>query len=171
MNAAVFAISPDSLFQIQPYALTAIAASSIASGLGMAIDAWFLFRYNWIDLETFIVSIFYSICLPSQDLYFILQTRAQDLYGLYFFFALSSRMPAICMLFSAVALMAFLCFVAFEVWPNGVLVVCFVVGIIMSLQFLVFGVHWCANKVVAGGRAGREGVQIAVRRMTQASAA
>lgn len=55
MNAAVFAISPDSLFQIQPYALSAIAASSIASGLGIATDAWFLLRYNWINLETFIV--------------------------------------------------------------------------------------------------------------------
>ncbi|XP_006457701.1 hypothetical protein AGABI2DRAFT_64161 [Agaricus bisporus var. bisporus H97] len=152
VNAAVFAISPDSLFQIQPYALSAIAASSIASGLGIAVDAWFLFRYNWIDLKTFII-------------------RSRDVYDSYFFFALSSRMPAVCMLFSAVALMAFLCFVAFEVWPNGVLVVCFIVGIVMSLQFLVYGVHWCANKVVAGGRASKMGVQNAVRKMTQNSTA
>jgi hypothetical protein len=55
VNAAVFAISPGGLFEIHPYALSAIAASSIASGLGIAIDAWFLFRYNWIDLRTFIV--------------------------------------------------------------------------------------------------------------------
>lgn len=64
MNAAVFAISPDSLFQIQPYALSAIAASSIASGLGIAVDAWFLFRYNWIDLKTFIVSLQYNVFIP-----------------------------------------------------------------------------------------------------------
>lgn len=74
-----------------------------------------------------------------------------------------------CMFCSALSLMAFLGFVAFEVWPQGVLVVCFFVGVIMSLQFLVFGVHWFANKVVAGGKASKKGVEIAVRKMTQAS--
>ncbi|KXN87176.1 hypothetical protein AN958_09102 [Leucoagaricus sp. SymC.cos] len=150
VNAAVFAISPDSLFRIQPFALSAIAASSMASGLGMAIDAWFLLRYNWIDIKTFIY-------------------RAQDVYGSYFFFALSSRIPAMCMFASAIALMAFLGFVAFGVWPQGVLVVCFFVGLIMTLQFLVFGVHWFANKVVATGKASKEGVVTVVRKMTQSS--
>lgn len=150
VNAAVFAISPDSLFRIQPYALSAIAASSMASGLGTAIDAWFLFRYNWIDVKTFIY-------------------RARDLYGSYFFFALCSRMPAVCMFTSALALMTFLGLVAFEVWPQGVLVVCFFVGLIMTLQFLVFGAHWCANKIVAGGKASKQGVVAVVRKMTTAS--
>jgi len=150
VNAAVFAISPDSLFRIQPLALSAIAASSMASGLGTSIDAWFLFRYNWVDLRTFIF-------------------RARDVYGSYFFFALSARMPAMCMLLSALALMTFLGLVAFEVWPEGVAAVCFLVGLIMSLQFLVYGAHWCAGKIVAGGKASKQGVVTAVRKMTQAS--
>jgi hypothetical protein len=73
------------------------------------------------------------------------------------------------MLISALALMAFLGLVAFEVWPQGVVVVCFFVGLIMSLQFLVYGAHWCANKIVAGGKASKEGVVTVVRKMTQGS--
>jgi hypothetical protein len=173
VNAAVFAISPGSLFEIQPYAISAIAASSIASGLGMALDAWFLIRYNWIDIKTFIVSpIFFSIpylyTFPYHS-FLVFQYRARDVYSSYFFFALCSRMPAICMLISTFALMAFLGLVAFEVWPQGVLVVSFFVGIIMSLQFLVFGAHWCANKLVEGGRKSKEGVVGVVRKMTQSS--
>lgn len=34
----------------------AVAASSVASGLGIACDVWFLLRYNWCGLQTFIVS-------------------------------------------------------------------------------------------------------------------
>ena len=30
----------------------------MACALGIACDVWFLLRYNWIDLETFIVRIF-----------------------------------------------------------------------------------------------------------------
>lgn len=98
-----------------------------------------------------------------------LQFRAKDVYGSYFFFALSARMPAVCMLLSALALMAFLGLVAFQVWPEGVAVVFFLVGLIMSLQFLVYGVHWCAGKIVAGGKASRQGVVMVVRKVTQTS--
>ena len=56
VNTAVFSIAPGSLFTVDTYARSAIAASSITSGLGIACDAWFLFRYNWADLHTFIVS-------------------------------------------------------------------------------------------------------------------
>lgn len=48
--------------------------------------------------------------------------------------------------------MGFLGLVAFEVWPMGVLVTCFIIGIIMTLQFLVFGAHWCALRVAGGAR-------------------
>ncbi|KAJ3505614.1 hypothetical protein NLJ89_g7326 [Agrocybe chaxingu] len=54
VNTAVFSISPDSIFQVDSYARSAIAASSIASGLGITCDAWFLLRYTWADLSTFI---------------------------------------------------------------------------------------------------------------------
>lgn len=61
--------------------------------------------------------------------------------------------------------MSFLGLVAFEAWPSGVLVVSFFIGVIMSMQFLVFGAHWCATKVAEGGRAGRKGVVSVVRKV------
>jgi hypothetical protein len=62
VNTAVFSMSsgPGSLFNVDKYAQNAIAASSVASGLGIACDAWFLLRYNWADLHTFRVRPFYS---------------------------------------------------------------------------------------------------------------
>jgi len=150
VDTAVFSISPDSIFIVNPYARSAIAASSISSGLGIACDAWFLLRYNWADLTTFI-------------------DRARDVYGSYFFFSLSARVPAFCMFISAVSLMGFLGLVAFEAWPQGVIVVFFFVGVVMSMQFLVYGVHMAARTVANGGRAsGRQVVRAVtlVRGMT-----
>ena len=54
----MFAITPDSVFKINSHAYAAIATSSIVCGLGIACDVWFLLRYNWVDLETFIVRTF-----------------------------------------------------------------------------------------------------------------
>ncbi|KAH9484615.1 hypothetical protein JR316_0004097 [Psilocybe cubensis] len=144
VDTAVFSISPDSMFNVDSYARAAIATSSVASGLGIACDAWFLLRYNWADLRTFI-------------------TRAKDLYDSYFFFSLSARVPAFCMFISAVSLMGFLALVAFDAWPQGVIGVSFLVGIVMSMQFLVYGAHWFANRVVDGGRAGSRSVVTVVR--------
>jgi len=55
VNVAMFAITPDSIFKVDSYAHTAVAISSAACGLGIACDVWFLIRYNWVDLRTFIV--------------------------------------------------------------------------------------------------------------------
>ena len=55
VNAAILAIAKDSIFKIDSYAYTAVAASSAACGLGIACNIWFLLRYKWVDLETFIV--------------------------------------------------------------------------------------------------------------------
>lgn len=120
---------------VSDYAKSCIALSSIASGVGLACDAWFLLRYTWIDVPTF-------------------TTRARDVYGTYLFFSISARVPMICTFIAAVSLMGFLSLVAFATWPEAVLVLCFVVGILMSLQFLVYGVHLAAKTVANGGRAG-----------------
>lgn len=95
-----------------------------------------------------------------------MQHRAKDVYDSYFFFSLSSRVPLLCMLVSATSLMCFLGVVAFDAWPMAVLVLCCAVGVLMSLQFLVYGAHWCVNKVTAGGRAGTRGVSIVVRKLS-----
>ncbi|EDQ98372.1 uncharacterized protein LACBIDRAFT_336018 [Laccaria bicolor S238N-H82] len=116
VDKAVFSISPGSLFDVNSYARSAIATSSIASGLGIACDAWFLLRCNWADLQTFIA-------------------RARDVYGSYFFFSLSARVPGLCMFISALSLMLFLELVAFDAWPESVITICSMVGVVMSLQF------------------------------------
>jgi len=61
VDAAILAITADSIFKIGSYAYTAVATSIFACGLGIACDVWFLLRYNWIDLESFIVR-----ALPTQ---------------------------------------------------------------------------------------------------------
>ena len=56
------------------------------------------------------------------------------------------------MLLSALSLMAFLGRVAYNAWPAAVIVICILFGIVMSLQFLVYGVHWCFRRLVEGIR-------------------
>jgi len=127
VDTAVFSISPDSIFAISPFARGAVAASSIASGLGIACAAWFLVRYAWVNLDTFVAR--------AED---ILSTETPS----YFFFALSARLPSLLMLTSAVSLMLFLAIVAWSAWPTAVIVGCFIVGLLMGLQWLVFSVLW-----------------------------
>jgi len=55
VNATILAITTDSIFKIDSYAYTAVATSSAACGLGITCDVWFLLRYIWVDLQTFIV--------------------------------------------------------------------------------------------------------------------
>ena len=55
INGAMFAITSDSIFKIDSYVCTAVAISSAACGLGIVCDVWFLLRYSWVDLRTFIV--------------------------------------------------------------------------------------------------------------------
>ncbi|KIM41506.1 hypothetical protein M413DRAFT_71629 [Hebeloma cylindrosporum] len=132
-NAAVFAVSPDSVFKINSHAYTAIATSSAACGLGIACDVWFLLRYNWVDLDTFIY-------------------RSRDVYDSYAFFSISSRMPTLCMLLSAISLMAFLGLVAYDAWPRGVLVIGLLALLLMLLQFIVYGMHRFSASALTTGR-------------------
>jgi len=132
VDTAVFSISPGSIFDISPVARGAVAASSIASGLGIACAAWFLVRYAWVDLHTFV-------------------TRAEDIMSTenpsYFFFAISARIPSLLMFISAIALMLFMAIVAWSAWPMAVLALSFLVGLLLGLQFLVFGLVWIAKTV------------------------
>lgn len=45
------------------------------------------------------------------------------------------------MLISSIALLAFMFFVSFGVWPQAVLVISFLAGILVTLQYLLFGAH------------------------------
>ena len=65
VNGAILAITTDS---IGTYAYTAVATSSSACGLGIACDVWFLLRYNWVDLETFIVCTLLTSAFSHADI-------------------------------------------------------------------------------------------------------
>ncbi|KAF8630696.1 hypothetical protein AX15_002770 [Amanita polypyramis BW_CC] len=147
LNTGAFSLSANSIFRIDPWCRSAIATSSISTGLGIACDTWFLFRYNWTDLQTFI-------------------TRAKDVFDSYFFFSLSARVPALCMVLSGISLMVFLGIVAYGAWPGAVLVISFLIGVIMTLQFLAYTAHWCATKIVQGGRAGSRRIITVARRFS-----
>ncbi|KAF8900400.1 hypothetical protein CPB85DRAFT_1325885 [Mucidula mucida] len=149
VDAAVFAISDDSLFEVTPLARSIIATSSSASGLGIVCTAWFILRYNFAPTP-------------------MISTRARDVFDSYFFFSISSRMPVVCMLISGGALMVFLVLVAWESWPEGVMLVSAFVGTMMTLQFFVWGfmklgfammwlaraigIVWLLKKMLAGVR-------------------
>jgi hypothetical protein len=52
LNTGAFSLSTNSIFRVDKWCQCAIATSSISTGLGIACDAWFLFRYSWADLDT-----------------------------------------------------------------------------------------------------------------------
>lgn len=61
------------------------------------------------------------------------------------------------MLISSIALLAFMFFVSFQVWPQAVLSVSFLAGILVTLQYLLFGAHrivlgirWVFRRIGAG---------------------
>ncbi|KAN0091511.1 hypothetical protein V8E55_005077 [Tylopilus felleus] len=122
LNAGVFGFSSASTFAISHFSMKAIAVGSVASGIGLVIDAWFL--------------LVYCNATPAK-----FQRMAVDVYGKYLFFCISARIPALCMFTSAFALMTFLLSVAWSAWPTAVLVMSFMAGVLVSLQFIVYGVH------------------------------
>lgn len=69
------------------------------------------------------------------------QTLAVDIYGSYFFFALSSRLPLVALFIAVLALVGFLGAMAWAAWPAAVLVMCILAGVLVSLQFIVYGFH------------------------------
>lgn len=148
VDVAVLAIGDDSIIHLTPLSLRAIALSSTFTGLGLTALAYYILRYSLAPAHLF-------------------QVRAQDVYGSYAFFALSARVPTLCMVASALTLLGFLAMVAFEVWPVGVIVGCFLVGMLMSLQFLVYGCHMCVRGLIGAVR----GVAGAVRKVVLRTAA
>jgi len=56
--------------------------------------------------------------------------------------------------------MMFLGRVAYNAWPEAVIVICLMFGVIMSLQFLVYGVHWCVRHIA-------DGVRLMIREVTR----
>ncbi|EGO00349.1 hypothetical protein SERLA73DRAFT_73063 [Serpula lacrymans var. lacrymans S7.3] len=145
LDAAVFGFSSGSLFSVDSLARRAIALGSISSGIGIALDAWFLLAYSGANASKF-------------------RNMARDVYGTYMFFCISARMPALCMFASACALMVFLLCVSWSAWPTAVLVMSFLAGTIVSLQFIVYGVHCVVRSIFELGRAFLRVVAVVARK-------
>jgi hypothetical protein len=122
VDTSVFGFSPGNLFIVDSIAKRALIISSVAAAIGLFVDIWFIFAYSGADVRKF-------------------QSLALDLYGTYFFFALSSRLPLVALVVSVLTLVVFLGAIAWAAWPAAVLVMCALAGLLISLQFIVYGCH------------------------------
>ncbi|KAJ7058192.1 hypothetical protein C8F01DRAFT_1149903 [Mycena amicta] len=131
INAAIFSISPGALFEVNPLAQGAVTAAIVASILGITCVAWLGLRYAHAGRETAFeraADIFSTEHIPS-----------------FFFFAISARIPTLLVIISGGALLLFLAVIAWNSWPAAVIFGCFVVGLLMGLQWLVFCAIWTAR--------------------------
>ncbi|KAH9030316.1 hypothetical protein EDB85DRAFT_2246259 [Lactarius pseudohatsudake] len=101
---------------------TFLIISSVTSALRLFVDVWFILVYSNADVHNF-------------------QILMVDLYGSYFFFALSSRLPLVALFVAVLALVVSLGPIAWTVWPAAVLVMCVLASVLVSLQFIVYGSH------------------------------
>ena len=76
------------------------------------------------------------------------QCRAKDVYGSYFFFCLTCRLPTLLMLLSTCMLVGVLVALAYPVLPSAVLPMFFIAGLLGTLQYLVYGAHRGINLVI-----------------------
>ncbi|KIP03921.1 hypothetical protein PHLGIDRAFT_110314 [Phlebiopsis gigantea 11061_1 CR5-6] len=129
LNAAVFGYSSPSLIDIDSLALRSVVVGGIASGIGLVADVWFLVFYSGADVVKF-------------------QRRALDVYNTYLFFCLTCRLPTLCLFVSVCCLLAFLVAIAWRAWSTAVLVMCCAAGVLLTLQYLVYGCHRIVNFVV-----------------------
>lgn len=122
LNATVFGFAPDIIFSVDSAAKRAIAISAVTSAIGLVLDFWYQFLYSGVSAAKF-------------------RVQARDTFDSYFFFCLCCRLPSFFMLISSIALLAFMFFVSFSVWPQAVLFVSFMAGVLVTLQYLLFGAH------------------------------
>ncbi|KAG7085548.1 hypothetical protein E1B28_003105 [Marasmius oreades] len=158
VNTAVFAISPDSLFGMNSYARPLVATSSVFSGCGIVCVVWFLCWYGWgsgVGLGGN-ATVAVSGGLGGVDGF---MARALDINSTYVSFAIASRIPAGCMLCSALTLMGFLGLVAYDTAPVMVVIVCSGVAVGMGGQFVVWGIIRAVKGVAWGVRGVGRGVR------------
>jgi len=133
IDAAVFGLAPGSIFPVDGFARRIVALGAISSGLGLLHNSALLLSYGNIDGERF-------------------RTIAQDADGTYFSFCLRCRVPAACLLVSAMCLTVFLLTVAWSEWPDAVLALSFLSGVLFSLQYLVNGCSRISIRLRGGQR-------------------
>lgn len=139
----MFGFTPGTLLNVDNFAKRSLIISSVAAAIGLFVDIWFIFAYSGADVRKFQVSPL-SLCILTYEVYGTdhgQQTLAVDIYGSYFFFSLSSRLPLVALIIAVLSLVGFLCAIAWSAWPSAVLVMCVITGVLVSLQFIVYGFH------------------------------
>jgi len=138
LNAAVFGVSSGSAFEIDPQAKNAAAVSSVSASLGVISSIWYQVLYRSTSGAKF-------------------QVQARDMFGTYFFFCLSCRLSSFLILISTIFLLAYVTIISYNVWPQAVLVVSFFAGLLLTLQYLLFGakqlfngIRWGFKKIGTG---------------------
>ncbi|KAJ8076331.1 hypothetical protein PM082_000752 [Marasmius tenuissimus] len=159
VDTAVLAITPDSLFGINSSARPLVATSSVCSGCGIVCVVWFLWWYGWAS-GVGVSQGGVGGGLGGVDGF---MSRALDINKTYVSFALTSRIPACLMFFSALTLMGFLSVVAYDAAPFIVWIVCSGVVVGMGGQFVVWGIVRAVRGIFWGVRGVGRGVRCCLR--------
>ncbi|KAJ7216421.1 hypothetical protein GGX14DRAFT_391248 [Mycena pura] len=135
MNMSLFTIDSQSLFKVDEFAQKAIAASTVAIGLGILSDAWFLVQFRHLRRWDFV-------------------SRARGIYGSDLLFCLSAKLPTIAALVSLASLMAFDGRIACNVLPVLVVMMGLILlALVIGVGYLVNGVAMLGSFISRGGLA------------------
>ncbi|KAJ7216419.1 hypothetical protein GGX14DRAFT_358900 [Mycena pura] len=127
MSLSLFTIGAQSLFVVDEFAQKAIAVSTVATGLGILCNAWFLVQFRHLERRDFM-------------------HRARCMYGSYLFFSLSAKFPSLAVIVSLGSLMAFGGRIVCNILPPLVIVLGITMLIIVSGATLLCSiVHGCIS--------------------------
>ncbi|PIL31039.1 hypothetical protein GSI_05735 [Ganoderma sinense ZZ0214-1] len=122
VNAGVVTVAPGALFAQEGFPRRALMVSTVAIFSGLMFNAMFLHCYG--------------SCRCGAEFLFL----AKDLWAdTYVSFSLTCRLPILCLAILMVSFMASFLAVAWTAWPTAMLVVSFVVGLLLTLELVIFG--------------------------------
>ncbi|KAJ3908814.1 hypothetical protein F5879DRAFT_249502 [Lentinula edodes] len=164
--------SSSSLFPVDSYAREAVSLSTISTALGLLCDAYFLMIYAWGDVSTFVnrarpslpssSHVDSSPFTPSSSPQIEQPTPPYHSSQSWGYFALSSRIPAMCSVLSILFIGAFLLIVASEAAPPaGLWFLGVLVGMGMWMQYVVRFGKVVGRGIRGVGRGVRSGVMSA----------
>ncbi|KAJ3777792.1 hypothetical protein FB446DRAFT_716298 [Lentinula raphanica] len=144
-DAGTLSSSASSLFPVDSFARKVVSLSTISTALGLLCDAYLLMNYAWNDVGTFVnrarpSPLEPSTSSPQPDQSPIPSTSTTSTFTSqsWGYFALSSRIPAICMVLSILFITVFLLTVASEAAPPaGLWILGVLVGMGMGMQYVV----------------------------------
>ncbi|KAJ7730333.1 hypothetical protein B0H16DRAFT_220894 [Mycena metata] len=134
LEAAVFALSPGSLFPIDSVARVSVSGSSISTGAGLLCDACLLLRFSMASVPVF--------KYRAQDTYEVHENGSVRRTESYVFFALVARLPLLLAAGSLLFIVALLTDVAFKLSPLVVLAIVSLTTLMICLQYICWVLIW-----------------------------